>query len=469
LGEVSRWPRIRPRRMRVRSRMVGFSGTREWVEVQSIRGKFTTIRRWTFLALHLILFVMPWVKVGGHPALLIDLPARQVYAFGQIFTAADTLLLLIILLFLTFTLFFFTSLYGRLWCGYACPQTVFLETWIRPLEMWIEGDRSTRLRRKRQGLSFGLVWRRGLKWLVFVIVAFVVSMAFVSYFAGAKDLWTASGGAGEYSIVGSFTFLFFWDFVWFREQFCNYLCPYARLQGALTDDETVQVTYFPERGEPRGGKAAAKDGRCIDCNKCVIVCPAGIDIRDGFQLECIACSRCIDACTGVMEQLGHKTLVGLSSVAEMQGKDRPRKIRPRTVVYAGMLTGLIAVGLTLIGNRVPFEASVNRAPGSLFTVDDDGTIRNTYLLKVTSNDPSPEPVRYEVRVEGLEGAEVVAPELELGSTESRTLPLVVRVPYSDGMARTIPIQVHVTSPSGELSLEATFKTGAELGTTAPTD
>jgi cytochrome c oxidase accessory protein FixG len=449
--------------------MVGFSGTREWVEVQSIKGKFTTLRRWTFLALHLILFVTPWVKVGGHPAMLIDLPARQVYAFGQIFTAADTLLLLIVLLFLAFTLFFFTSLYGRLWCGYACPQTVFLETWIRPIEMWIEGDRSTRLRRRRQGVSFDLVWRRGIKWGVFAVVAFVAAMAFVSYFAGAADLWTWHGGAVEYSIVGVFTFVFFWDFAWFREQFCNYLCPYARFQGALTDDETVQVTYFPDRGEPRGGKTAAKDGRCIDCNKCVIVCPAGIDIRDGFQLECIACSRCIDACTGVMEQLGHRTLVGLSSVSEMQGKTRPRKIRPRTVVYAAMLTGLVALGLTLVGGRVPFEASVNRAPGSLYTVDDDGSIRNTYLLKVTSNDPSTEAVRYEVRVEGLEGAEVVAPDLELGSTETRTLPLVVRVQYSEGMARTIPIQVHVTSPSGELSLEATFKTGAELGTTAPTD
>lgn len=445
--------------------MVGFSGTREWVEVQSVKGKFTTLRRWTFLALHLVLFVTPWLTIGGHPALLIDLPARQVYAFGQIFTPADTLLLLIILLFLAFTLFFFTSLYGRLWCGYACPQTVFLETWIRPIEMWIEGDRSTRLRRRRQGMSFDAVWRRGLKWLVFVLVAFVVSMAFVSYFAGAADLWTANGGAVEYSIVGSFTFVFFWDFAWFREQFCNYLCPYARFQGALTDDETVQVTYFPERGEPRGGKTAAQDGRCIDCNKCVIVCPAGIDIRDGFQLECIACSRCIDACAGVMEQLGHKTLVAYSSVSEMHGNSRPRKIRPRTMAYAALLLGLVAVGFTLVGGRAPFQASVNRAPGSLFTVAEDGSIRNTYLLKVTSNDPSRDPVRYEVRVEGLDGASVVAPNVELTAGESRTLPLVVTVPHAEEMERTVPIHVYVTSPGGELVLEATFKTGAEVAAT----
>ena len=449
--------------------MVGFSGTREWIEVQSVTGKFTTLRRWTFLALHVILLVTPWIRIGGHPALLIDLPARQVYAFGQIYTAADTILLLIILLFLAFSLFFFTSLLGRVWCGYACPQTVFLETWIRPLEKWIEGDRSTRLWRRRQGLSFDLAWRRGLKWLAYAVVAGVVAMAFVSYFAGARELWTGRGSAVEYAIVGLFAFVFFWDFAWFREQFCNYLCPYARFQGALTDDETVQITYFPDRGEPRGGKAAAADGRCIECGKCVIVCPAGIDIRDGFQLECIACGRCIDACTGVMEQLGHPTLVGYSSVAELQTGRKPRKLRARTVAYAAMLVGLVVAGGALISGRVPFQATVNRAPGSLYTLDADGRVRNTYLLKVTSNDPHPEPVRYEVWVEGLDAAEVVTPEIYLASAESRTLPLVVRVPFAEGMDRTIPIRVHVTSPRGGVVLDATFKTGAELGTAGTTD
>jgi polyferredoxin len=140
--------------------MLGFAGTREWVEAQSVTGKFTTIRRWTFLALHLILFVTPWIYVNGHPAIHVDLPHRQVFALGHVYTAADTIFLLLILLFLAFSLFFFTSLFGRLWCGYACPQTVFLETWIRPIERWIEGDRSRRLRRRRQGLTFDLAWRR---------------------------------------------------------------------------------------------------------------------------------------------------------------------------------------------------------------------------------------------------------------------------------------------------------------------
>jgi len=449
--------------------MLGFAGTREWVEAQSVTGKFTTLRRWTFLALHVVLFLTPWIVIGGHPALRIDLPARTVFAFGHIFTAADTIFLVIILLFLAFSLFFFTALFGRLWCGYACPQTVFLEAWIRPIEKWSEGDRSTRLRRRRQGATFDLIWRRTLKWALFAAVAIVVAMAFVSYFAGARALWTGRGGSGEYAIVGLLAGVFFLDFAWFREQFCNYLCPYARFQGALTDDETIQVTYFPERGEPRGGKTAAEEGRCIDCGKCVVVCPAGIDIRNGFQLECIACSRCVDACTGVMERLGHPTLVGYSSVSEMRGDRRPRRLRPRTAAYAALLAGLAVTGGTMLYDRVPFQVTVNRAPGSLFTVDDDGLIRNTYLLKVTSNDPSPEPVSYQVRVEGLERAQVLAPSIVLGPSETRTAPLIVRVPGGGGVARTVPIRVYVSSPRGQVAVNATFKTGADVGAARATE
>jgi cytochrome c oxidase accessory protein FixG len=445
--------------------VVGFSGSRQWIYVQSIEGKFTTIRRWTFLALHLILFVLPWIRINGNPSLLFDLQSRQLFVLGAVFTAADTIFLLIILLFAAFTLFFVTSLFGRLWCGYACPQTVFLEAWIRPVEKWIEGDRSRRLRRERMGMSFDLVWRKAAKWLVFLVVAFVLSMALMSYFAAAKDLWSLSGGRVEYSLVAIFTLGWFFDFTWFREQFCNYLCPYARFQGALTDDETIQISYLPDRGEPRGGKEAAADGRCIDCGKCVVVCPAGIDIRDGFQLECIACARCIDACVSVMDKLEHPTLVDYTSVAAMEGR-KPRLFRARTLVYGAMLAGLVVVGAAMVWGRLPFEATVNRAPGSLYTIDADGLVRNTYFLKVTNNHANGEPVTYRVRIEGLADAEVIGQDLELAARESRTVPLVIRVPMNDELLRTIPIQVYVTSSDGELLVDATFKTGAEIGTAA---
>ncbi len=445
--------------------MLGFSGTRQRIYPLAVDGRFQRLRRWTFLGLHLVLFVTPWVMIHGHPALLFDLEARRLYAFGAIFTAADTILLLLMLLFLAFALFFFTSLYGRIWCGYACPQTVFLDAWIRPLERWIEGDRARRRRLDQGGWTLERAGRKAAKWIVFALVAWVTSMAFMSFFAGARELWTGRAGPVEYALVGIFAVGWFLDFAWFREQFCNYLCPYARFQSALTDEDTLQISYDAARGEPRGGVAARSEGRCIACNKCVAVCPHGIDIRDGFQLECIACARCVDACTDVMGRLGHPTLIRYSTLAQDQGQ-RTRRLRPRTVVYAGLLTGIAAAWTILLLDRAPFEAGVSRAPGSLFTVDADGAVRNTYFLRITNNDPDPEPLPFAVRVEGLPGAEVVAQDVRLGSTESRTLPLVVRVRGGPSLPRTVPIRVHVSSPRSEMVLDATFKSGGALVQTA---
>lgn len=445
--------------------MLGFSHTREWVYPQSITGKFTTIRRWTFLGLHLLLLTAPWILINGHPAIRIDIPARRFYHFGMIFTPTDTIILLLLLFFLAFSLFFFTAIFGRIWCGYACPQTVFLESWIRPIELWIEGDRLTRQRRDAKGWTFDRAWRKAVKWSVFLAVSVFLAMAMMSIFAGARELWTGRAGPVEYALTAVIAGFWFWDFTWFREQFCNYLCPYARFQSALADDESLIITYDTKRGEPRAaGKQAALDGRCIECNKCVAVCPQGIDIRDGFQLECIQCARCIDACESVMSQLGHRTLVEYGSVAEEQGR-KPRRWRPRTFVYGALLLAIVVVAGTLIATRPPFEASVNRAPGFLFTVDADGAIRNTFLLQITNKDPSEVPARYEVGVSGLEGAEVLGGPVEIPSTESRTIPLVVRVPPTSALSRTTPFEVSVSAGGDEVVLFPTFKTGAQIGET----
>jgi len=440
--------------------MLGFSGTREWVYPQSITGKFTTLRRWTFLALHLVLLATPWIRMGGHPLLLIDVPSRQVFFLGAIFTASDTFFLLLILLFLAFALFFFTSLWGRIWCGYACPQTVFLETWIRPLEIWIEGDRTQRKRRDQLDWTLDRIWRKVVKWAAFLAVSALLAAAFVSFFVPARELWTGHAGKLAYTFVAVGTALWYLDFTWFREQFCNFLCPYARFQSALTDDETLLIGYDPSRGEPRAkGREAAAEGRCIECNKCVVVCPQGIDIRDGFQLECIQCARCIDACTSVMEKLGHRTLVEYTSLAEQEGR-HVRRLRPRTVVYGGLLVALLAFGFTLASTRVPFEATVNRVPGSLFTVDPDGFVRNTYFLQITNNKPGDAPMVFRVSVEGIPGAEVLFQDVRLGASETRTLPLVVRVPQAEGLHRTTSMEVRVSTPDGEIGIPTTFKTGA---------
>jgi cytochrome c oxidase accessory protein FixG len=443
--------------------MLGFSHAREWIYPQSIDGRFMKLRRATFAGLHVVLFGLPWLTLNGHPAFLVDLPARKLFLAGQIFTPSDTLFLLLFLLFMAFSLFFFTAIFGRVWCGYACPQTVFLESWIRPLELWIEGDRSQRMRRDARGWTFDRLWRRAVKLAAFVLVSFLLGMAMVSLFVPARELWTAQASFTEYAFVGVFTTAWYIDFSWFREQFCNYLCPYARFQSALTDDEALLISYDEPRGEPRGrGKAAAEAGTCISCNKCVVVCPQGIDIRDGFQLECIQCARCVDACTSVMEPLGHETLVRYSSIAADEGR-RARPFRPRTLVYGGLLTSLATAATILLLARVPFEATVNRAPGSSFTVDADGYVRNTYLLKITNNDATRSEVAYDVSLDGLEHAQILTDEVVLGPTESRTVPLVIRIPHSDAaQARTLPFDVRVASEAGDLRLAATFMTDAAV-------
>ncbi|MGW8282724.1 MAG: cytochrome c oxidase accessory protein CcoG, partial [Gemmatimonadota bacterium] len=371
--------------------------------------------------------------------------------------------LLLVLWFAAFSLFFFTAVFGRIWCGYACPQTVFLESWIRPVELWIEGDRLTRKRRDAKGWSFDRAWRKLAKWSVFLAVAVFLSMGGMSIFAGARELWTGQAGPVEYTMVAIFTGFWFLDFTWFREQFCSYVCPYARFQSVLADEETLIITYDVDRGEPReAGKQAALDGRCIECNKCVVVCPQGIDIRDGYQLECIQCARCIDACTSVMEKLGHPTLVAYGSIAESEGR-AVRRWRPRTILYAAILVGIMVTGGVLLARRVPFEATVNRAPGSLYTVDADGYTRNTFLLKITNKSPQVEPVDYRISVEGLTDAEVLADDVRLGSTESRTVPLIVRVPTSAQLQRTTPFEVRIVTEEDAIVLSPTFKSGAEIG------
>jgi polyferredoxin len=197
----------------------------------------------------------------------------------------------------------------------------------------------------------------------------------------------------------------------------------------------------------------------------VAVCPYGIDIRNGYQLECIACARCVDACEDVMGRLGHDSLVRYTTLAEQQGGARHR-LRPRTAVYAALLAGIAAAFIAAVSGREPFEATVSRVPGSLFSVDADGWVRNTYLLRITNNAPSPEPLPFEVQVQGLADAQVVARPVTLGTTESATLPLVVRVPPSGALPRTVPIHVLVASPAGRLELDATFKTGAEASDAA---
>lgn len=419
---------------------------RSWVYALDVKGRFQRIHRWSGLLLQGLLFGVPWLTVGGHPAVRIDLPARRVYALGAIFTPQDAVYLVLIWLMATFSLFLFTALYGRLWCGYGCPQTVFLEEWIRPLETLIEGSRGVRMARDRKGWT----WRKGVKWAAFAGVAIVVTLTCMSWFTGARALWTGQAGGTAYAISAVLATGLFLDFAWFREQFCTYLCPYARFQGALTDPQSLVVAYQVGLGEPRRGS-----GACIDCGKCAAVCPQGIDIRDGYQLECITCGRCIDACDEVLGKRGQPGLIRYTPLVAPASGTRAL-IRPRTVAYGALLFGLAAAFVATLASHHALSANVSRAPGTLYVIDPDGWTRNTYLLQVTNQ--GGEDRDYTVSVEGLPaGAEQLAAPIALASSRSATVPLIVRIPPGGVAERTLPLTITVSDGDDAVSLAATFK------------
>ncbi len=418
---------------------------RTWVYTASVKGRFQRYHRWSGALLQAFFFVTPWVSVGGHPAVQIDIPGRRLYALGSVFTPTDTLLLAIMGLFSAFALFLFTAVYGRLWCGYACPQTVFLEEWVRPIEKFFEGERGVRMARDKGPLTVDKAWRKAGKWGSYLVLSAIVALTFVSWFSGARDLWSGSGTFLGYSMTAAFTALMFWNFAWFREQFCNFLCPYARFQGVLSDEKSLVVTYDETRGEPRKGS-----GACIDCGKCVAVCPQGIDIRTGFQLECIACARCVDACQIVMDKRGEPNLIGYGTLSGKRDV-----FRPRTLVYASLLTGLAIAFITVLVTRHSVDGFVVRAPGTTYTTDENGWIRNTYLLRLTNHDNHTE--HWDVTVSGLpETTEVLAPAITLEGAQTVTVPVVVRVPPGHLSAQSVPLSVVVHSHDDELSLSATF-------------
>ena len=429
-----------------------FSGTRKWIYYRKAEGRFTRLHRLTGQALIALLFIVPWLSIGGIPLLHVDLPARRLNLLGQVFTASDGFLMAIAAMLAAFLLFAVSALFGRIWCGWMCPQTVFLEEWVRIVEQLFEGDGGKRARRDAGPWTFDKAWRKVGKVGTLTALALLLGGTVLSYFAGPVAFWTGQAGPVDYTLAGILATGALVDWLWFREQLCIYLCPYARFQSALTDSDSLMVSY--DASKPIGkGKAFAQRGDCFDCGKCVNVCPMGIDIRDGFQLECINCARCVDACTSVMEPLGHETIVRYSTMAKDEGR-KTRWLRPRTVIYAAIITGLATVLLSGIALHNPIEVSMNRLPGTTYQVDDDGMVRNTFMLRVVNNDPVAQQA-FAVGVVGLEDVSVSVQPIVLAANEERTVPLVIRVPAEDAR-HGVPFEVTVRSAERERTVPATL-------------
>ncbi|MBC6404879.1 MAG: cytochrome c oxidase accessory protein CcoG [Rhodospirillales bacterium] len=385
--------------------------------------------KWIVLAVTLgIYYLLPWVRWDRGPgqpdqAVLLDLPARRFYFFWLEIWPQEVYFLTGLLILSALALFLATALAGRVWCGYSCPQTVWTDLFIQ-VERLIEGDRAARIRLDKKPWSFDKLWRKTLKHAAWVAIGLLTGGAWVFYFADAPTL-TAGLLAFDapivaYAFIAGLTFTTYWLGGHMREQVCTYMCPWPRIQAALFDEESLLVTYRDFRGEPRGplhkNQLRKSKGDCIDCNQCVAVCPMGIDIRDGMQLECIQCALCIDACDRVMDKVGrprgliaYDTLPGVEAAAR-GGKRRLRPIRPRTILYGGSIAVVAGLMLAGLASRTSLDLNLLPDRNPLFVTLSNGDTRNNYTLKLINKSQLAH--TYSLTVEGLPRARVSV----LGST-----------------------------------------------------
>lgn len=366
-------------------------GHRKWVYARLPKGRYTTRRHWVAMALILLFTVTPFIKVAGEPFILIDVVNRHFILFGRVFWPQDTYLLGIAMLTFVIFIILFTVVFGRMWCGWACPQTIFLEVLFRRIETWIEGSPAKQQASNQKPKTSGWYIRRTFKIVVFTSIILIAVNIFLSYFISAGNLLSAwKTGFTDYhrTLVAMIVLTAAGTFVytWFREQACTILCPYGRLQGTLTDNDTIMVMYDYLRGEPRGKtkEGESQGGDCINCNKCVQVCPTGIDIRNGTQLECINCTACIDACDEVMAHIGKAGgLIRYTSEKEISSGEK-RRFTGRMAFYTSVLAGLLIFLSILIMKRTEVETTILRTPGILFQRNENGTFSNLYNYKIVN-------------------------------------------------------------------------------------
>ena len=434
---------------------------------REIKGRFATLRRLAMFVLLGLFYGGPWLSWAGRQAILFDLPARKFYIFGLTLWPQDFVYLALLLIMLAVCLFFFTALAGRLWCGYACPQTVWTEAfaWI---ERAIEGDRSKRMKLDKAPWSMSKLGKKATKQFFWITFALFTGMTFVGYFVPIRELAvnlaTFSAGGWEYFWTVFYGFATYGNAGYMREQVCKYMCPYARFQGAMFDKDSLIITYDEARGEPRGGRKRKDDykakglGDCIDCTMCVQVCPTGIDIRDGLQYECIACAACIDACDAVMDKMGYpRGLVRYSTEHALH--NQPYKIvRPRTIMYTLILTALIVALTSSILLRQPVILDVLRDRNTLYRDAGRQGVENSYTVRIINKHSQDH--EYVLSVQGLEGVEIRSETRVFVPAETvYTLPTIVTAPHEVAIGgQTIEFAIEaVDDPSIRVVEESRFR------------
>ena len=370
-------------------------GKRNYIHPKKPKGRFTNYRTYVSWILLAILVLAPFFKVEGNQFLLFNIMEGKYNIFGQPFWPQDFHLLVLSLLVGVVFIILFTVIFGRIFCGWMCPQTIFMEMIFRKVEYWIEGDRGKQIKLNKQPWNAEKIRKKGLKWFVFFLISFLISNVFLAYFIGSDVLMQYITGnplehLGTLINLLVFTFVFFFVFAWFREQVCIIVCPYGRLQGVLLDRKSIVVAYDHKRGEAENGRKKFRKnenrnelghGDCIDCNQCVLVCPTGIDIRNGTQLECVNCTACIDACDEVMDKVGYdRGLIRYASEDNIE-KGELFEFNARIKAYTLVLTALTVFLVTLLFLRTDIEATILKLPGQMFSTKGD-IVSNIYTFKL---------------------------------------------------------------------------------------
>lgn len=432
-------------------------GSRYFIHPADVSGFWTRWRRLSAWLLIGVFIALPTVQIGGHPAVFLDVLGRKFHLFGLTLMFQDLWLLFFLITGVGFTLFLITAIVGRIWCGWGCPQTVFLDHVFRRIERIIDGDAMARRKLEDAPWTLGKGFRRVLKHGIFFVLAAAIAHLFLSYFVSLPTLWTMMHQAPTenwklFVFVFGLTGVMYFDFAWFREQFCIVLCPYGRLQSALIDDNSIVIGYDEKRGEPRG-KAGTTTGDCIDCRRCVQVCPTGIDIRQGLQLECIACEACIDACDEVMVRLHRpKGLIRHDSLNALAGKVT-RFLRPRLVLYCFFALAGASVFLWATQQVKPVILSVVRMQGAPY-IRDAGVIRNNLYLRLANKRSGAHEYRIEIDspVAGVVSTGATTHPIKLEGGQEIQEPLIVTVP--DGEFRGVfDLTIRVVGESGLVESE----------------
>jgi cytochrome c oxidase accessory protein FixG len=440
---------------------INADGSRPFLFPADVSGLFTLIRKVSALFLIAFYLSLPWIRLGDYPAVFLDVAERRFHLFGLTFAAQDMWLTFFFITGLGFSLFFITALLGRVWCGYACPHSVFLDHVYRRIERWIDGDSLSRRTLATAPLTVGKVLKRILKHGLYIAVSLVITHLFLAYFVSLRELWSMmQEQPTEHWSAFVFVFIFagilYFNFAWFREQMCIVICPYGRMQSALIDNHSLVIGYDAVRGEPRGKLGTTGAGDCVACNRCVQVCPTGIDIRQGLQLECIGCAACIDACDEVMTRV-HKPLglIRYDSQKSFAG-GVTRWLRPRTALYGVLLVVGASVAGWAISTIQPANVSITRMTGAPYFVDAH-SVRNQFLVRLINKRTIP--VSFKVRVQagvrisqnGLTETVVVAP---LGE-EVRPLVLLVPRDHYVGPFK-FELKVHDTADTFDMEREVEF-------------